>query len=276
MEQNYKQIFEEKLNKKVRSSSYLEDGFSNDSYLINDSYVIRLAKPNKDETIDYAKEKQVYDIIAPLKISESILEFDNNGTKISKFVHNTRKYVNTPTNEQILYVAKKLKKLHGSNLNVPFGYMMFNKCNIYKKNIDSSLHLSERYEKKITNEVRKIFIKAPLVLCHNDLVKGNLLFKFNDVVFIDWEYASMNNLYFDLASFISENNLSEEQEEFFLQKYFGCKYNNMKKNRVDLFIKFQDILFYYWGHYMYARRGDEIYKIIAEEKLERIKKGMVK
>ena len=272
MDQKIKDLFEKTMDKKVRSSSFLKTGYNNLNYLINDAFVIRVPRENKDPTTDFKKEEQIYKKIEPLSISEKLANFNvETGVKITKFVHNTRKYVNTPTNEQILYVAKKLKKLHNSNITVNFGYMMFNKLKVYKEGTPMHLHLEENYEKKVIKEVRRIFSKTPMTLCHNDLVKDNLLFRFNDVVFIDWEYSAMNNPYFDLASFVSENNLSEEQEVFFLTKYFGYRYNQMKKKRVDIFVKFQDILFYYWAQYLLEKRGDDIYKKIADEKFERTK-----
>lgn len=277
MEQKVKDLFEETMKKKVRSSSFLETGYNNKNYLINDAYVIRIPREFSDPTLDFKKEKKVYEKIEKLSVSEKLLDFNTEtGIKITKFVHNTRKYNNTPTNEQIIYVAKKLKKLHTAELSVPFGYMMFNKLKVYKEGVPKHLYLEGSYENKVVREVRKIFSKTPMTLCHNDLVKDNLLFKFNDVIFIDWEYAAMNNPYFDLASFISENNLSAEQEEFFLTKYFGYRYNSIKKRRVDLFMKFQDILFYYWAQYLYVRRKDEIYKIIANDKFSRTKSEQFK
>lgn len=277
MDQKIKEIFEKTMEKSARTSSYLETGFNNKNYLINDAFVIRVPRENADPTLNFVNEEKVYKAIEPLNLSEKILNFNTeNGVKISKFVHNTRKYVNTPTNEQILYVAKKLKKLHSSNVVVPFGYMMFNKLKVYKDGVSKELYLDQNYENKILKEVRKIFAKTPMTICHNDLVKDNLLFKFNDVVLIDWEYGAMNNPYFDLASFVSENNLSEEQENFFLSKYFGYKYNQIKKKRVDLFANFQDILFYYWAQYLYAKRGDEIYKKIALMKVNRIQNELAK
>ncbi|MFA6667635.1 MAG: choline/ethanolamine kinase family protein, partial [Bacilli bacterium] len=251
--------------------------YNNSNYLINDAFVIRIPRLNGDPTLDFKKEKAVYSIIEPLNLSEKILNFDeNDGIKISKFCHNTRKYVETPTDEQILYVAKKLKKLHSAKVSVPFGYMMFHKLDVYKNGVNKDLYVDKSYENRIIREVRKIFAKTPMTLCHNDLVKDNLLFKFSNVILIDWEYAGMNNPYFDLASFVSENNLNEKQEEYFLQKYFGYKYNNIKKKRVDLFISFEDILFYYWALFLEAKRHDEIYNKIAVNKLNRIKLNQTK
>lgn len=271
MKQKVKNIFLETINKDIRTCKEMTNGFCNENYAINDAFVLRLPKENSDETLNYKHEKLVYEKIEKLNISEKIVYFnEDNGVKISKFVHNAHQYKETPTNEQIGFVAKTIKKLHNSEIKVPFGYQMFYRLSVYKKELFEDEYINSKYEKSIIKEVQKIFAKDKMVLCHNDLVQNNLLFKFNSLVIIDWEYAGMNNPYFDLASFISENNLNAEQEELFLKKYFGSKYNQLKKRRVETFIKFLDILFYYWALYYYKKRGDQIYKKIANDKLNRI------
>lgn len=272
MKQKIKSIFTSATQKEIRSSQIIENGFCNENYNINDAFVLRIPKDNADETLNYKHENIVYKTIEPLKISEKVIYFDENtGIKISKFVHNARQYKTTPTNEQITYLAKTLKKLHSSKLKVPFGYQMFYRLSIYKKSLFEDEYIDTKIEKQIIKDVQKIFAKDEMVLCHNDLVQNNLLFKFNGLTLIDREYSGMNNFYFDLASFISENNLNDEQKEFFLSKYFGAKLNDLKRKKVNIFINFLDLLFYYWGLYYYRKRGDIIYKKIALEKLEHIK-----
>mgnify|MGYP001772165356 FL=1 len=272
MKQKIKSIFTSATQKEIRSSQIIENGFCNENYNINDAFVLRIPKDNADETLNYKHENIVYKTIEPLKISEKVVYFDENtGIKISKFVHNARQYKTTPTNEQITYLAKTLKKLHSSKLKVPFGYQMFYRLSIYKKSLFEDEYIDTKIEKQIIKDVQKIFAKDEMVLCHNDLVQNNLLFKFNGLTLIDREYSGMNNFYFDLASFISENNLNDEQKEFFLSKYFGAKLNDLKRKKVNIFINFLDLLFYYWGLYYYRKRGDIIYKKIALEKLEHIK-----
>lgn len=272
MKQKIKSIFTSATQKEIRSSQIIENGFCNENYNINDAFVLRIPKDNADETLNYRHENIVYKTIEPLKISEKVVYFDENtGIKISKFVHNARQYKTTPTNEQITYLAKTLKKLHSSKLKVPFGYQMFYRLSIYKKSLFEDEYIDTKIEKQIIKDVQKIFAKDEMVLCHNDLVQNNLLFKFNGLTLIDWEYSGMNNFYFDLASFISENNLNDEQKEFFLSKYFGAKLNDLKRKKVNIFINFLDLLFYYWGLYYYRKRGDIIYKKISLEKLEHIK-----
>ena len=123
-----KRLFEEITKKEVRTQIQLKEGITNENYLINDAYVLRLPKKDHDETINYKLEDEVYKKIEPLKISEKLVYFDSNkGIKVSKFVHNTRFYVSTPSDAQIRDVAKLLKKIHGSNIKVSKDYEIIKK-----------------------------------------------------------------------------------------------------------------------------------------------------
>lgn len=276
MEINVKALFNEISKKEVRSIDFLDGGITNLNYLINDSYVLRIPKPFTEKMISYKAEKNNYKVIEPLKISEKVLYLDEeNGFKLSKFIHNTHYY--GLVNEEIMnYVARMLKKLHTSQIKVNYGYQMFKRLEEYKSNVEPQYYLPKDYENKTIKDVERIFNKDDLTFCHNDLVRGNLLFRYNYCYLIDWEVASMNNPLFDLASFISENNLTEEQSIYFLKKYFGYKYSILKKKRVDAFVRFEDVLFYYRSLSYFTNRKEEIYLKIAEEKLERVKYSMSK
>ncbi len=55
--------------------------------------------------------------------------------------------------------------------------------------------------------------------CHNDLLNANFLT--NDRLYIlDWEYAGMGDIYFDLANFSDNHNLSDELDDWLLRCYF--------------------------------------------------------
>lgn len=57
------------------------------------------------------------------------------------------------------------------------------------------------------------------VLCHNDLNPKNILFS-DDIKLIDWEYAAINDRYYDLAAVSVEFKLTIQEESYLLQKYF--------------------------------------------------------
>ncbi|MDQ1533473.1 MAG: hypothetical protein QOF28_1234 [Actinomycetota bacterium] len=57
--------------------------------------------------------------------------------------------------------------------------------------------------------------------CHNDLLAANFIAASNRLVILDWEYAGMNDRYFDLGNLATNNALEEEAELMLLEHYFG-------------------------------------------------------
>ncbi len=63
-----------------------------------------------------------------------------------------------------------------------------------------------------------------LVLCHNDLLNGNFLRdEVGNLRILDWEYAGMGDLFFDLGNFAAHHELTDEEVEMFLEDYFGTR-----------------------------------------------------
>jgi aminoglycoside phosphotransferase (APT) family kinase protein len=57
--------------------------------------------------------------------------------------------------------------------------------------------------------------------CHNDLLASNFIDDGQTIRIIDWEYAGMGDLFFDLGNFAVNQALDEEQCELLLRCYFG-------------------------------------------------------
>ncbi|HEY4331150.1 MAG TPA: choline kinase family protein [Ilumatobacteraceae bacterium] len=62
---------------------------------------------------------------------------------------------------------------------------------------------------------------TPPVPCHNDLLPGNVLFSGERVWLLDYEYAGMNDVFFDLANLSVNCGLSRSADERLLMIYFG-------------------------------------------------------
>lgn len=56
--------------------------------------------------------------------------------------------------------------------------------------------------------------------CHNDLLNGNFLFT-DRLYILDWEYAGMGDIFFDLANFSNNHELSEADNQILLNCYFA-------------------------------------------------------
>jgi len=67
------------------------------------------------------------------------------------------------------------------------------------------------------------------VLCHNDLNPQNILWHDHTPTRIDWEYAGINDRYFDLACVMVEFELEALDRKIFLETYFQDKTWDTKK-----------------------------------------------
>ncbi len=56
--------------------------------------------------------------------------------------------------------------------------------------------------------------------CHNDLLNANFLTN-GQLYILDWEFAGMGDAFFDLANFSDHHNLSDDQDRWLLECYFG-------------------------------------------------------
>nr|HET6905066.1 choline kinase family protein [Ktedonobacteraceae bacterium] len=57
--------------------------------------------------------------------------------------------------------------------------------------------------------------------CHNDLLASNFLDDGQNIWLLDWEYAAMGDIFFDLGNFAVNQALSYQQCELLLAYYFG-------------------------------------------------------
>jgi thiamine kinase-like enzyme len=57
--------------------------------------------------------------------------------------------------------------------------------------------------------------------CHNDLWQSNLIDDGHAIRIIDWEYAGMGDVYFDLANFAIHNTFGDAEDQALLRTYFG-------------------------------------------------------
>jgi thiamine kinase-like enzyme len=62
------------------------------------------------------------------------------------------------------------------------------------------------------------FIPRP---CHNDLLNANFIRRGNRVFIVDYEYAGMGDLFFDLANFSVNHGFDDEADRALLETYFG-------------------------------------------------------
>ena len=200
--------------KTIEEFTLLENqGHCNLNYLLvceKRKYLIRKFKLKNDRKSEFKIQKHV----SKKNIGATPLLLDEeNALMICEFIEG--KHKKRPNKTELKKLALLIKKLHKIKVR--------NRPNYLKQNFKFK-------EKKALKAFVKLqaFKKEP-VLCHNDLHSKNILFG-KSIKLIDWEYAGVNDRYFDLASISIEFKLNKTDEQTFLRAYFQrkSKLNNQK------------------------------------------------
>ncbi len=243
----------------------LDLGLTNINYLITtnkDKYIVRIPGKNTSEFINREQEGIIQRALDNINLGIKAEFFDNiSGIKVSKYLPNLVELKNNISARSLSQIAEKLKVLHNSQLKVNQNFNAINKFHLFKNG-----HESHPSETQIINNYLKLEYEP--ILCHNDLVSGNLLFNNDELLIIDYEYAGNNHPYFDIISLFSENNIFDENlRNAFYSSYFDKTISLAQRHELWVIECFQDLLWYYWALMMYKDYPEEIYQLIADDKL---------
>lgn len=246
--------------KKAKAMSLLQGGYSNRTFLINGTDVLRV-KGGSDPFFYKAKEEGRILKALSRETAPRPLSFDENtGDMVSEYLEGSKEFLGPETDEKNLLKAEDaIRKLHETKGDfVPFD--LWGRMKKYQSLSGEAMmmdvpHLQER--------INSMFAGERMVLCHNDLVRGNVLLKKDGkVALIDFEFAGMNYPEFDLASLYSENGLPPELLKKHLEK---------TDEKTRLLIRAANRLWYYWALCRYKETGRTDFRLIAESKLAAIK-----
>lgn len=249
--------------------SDLNKGLTNKNYLLNisgEKYVIRVPFDTRERIVIRHNEKLASKEVGEFDVP--VIYYDeHSGIKITKFLDDVKDFNEYQGEDKIERCAQLLKQLHKKPLIDadfdPVGTLLRYKSNISNPVIDLS-HYDYILE-IILN------LETEITLCHNDLVAGNILYSDDKTYLIDYEYSANNDPLFDVMSFISENNIMEEDRERFYSAYFD-EINDEIRRKLYLWEAFHNILWCNWAMMMYEIRKEKIYKQIIKGKYEALKK----
>ncbi|HYY32228.1 MAG TPA: phosphotransferase [Gaiellaceae bacterium] len=77
------------------------------------------------------------------------------------------------------------------------------------------------WAKERADEIERARGRQPLRPCHNDLLNANFIDDGARIRIVDWEYAGMGDVFFDLANFSINHEFGESENDAFLRAYFG-------------------------------------------------------
>ena len=112
------------------------------------------------------------------------------------------------------------------------------------------------------------------VPCHNDMLTANFIATADGLVLVDWEYAGMNDRFFDLGNAAVNNEFGDEQGAALLEAYFGAAPEESQVASLALMRLMSDVREAMWGVVQgAASRIDFDYDAYAARHFERLRRG---
>ena len=123
-------------------------------------------------------------------------------------------------------VVAALRAFHAAT-SIPSTFSPFRVVETYRREAAArSVRIPDAYERLLTRSraIEGSFDRNPLAPrpCHNDLLNANFLWREGRVFIVDYEYAGMGDLFFDLGNFSVNHEFDDEGDEQLLRAYFGA------------------------------------------------------
>jgi thiamine kinase-like enzyme len=240
-----------------RTVTPLEGGITNRNYKVEvdgQAWVVRSPGARTDLLgIDRHLEHQAAAQAAHLGLGPEVLAFvEPEGALVTRFL-DAAPLTSADLVEHLATAAGVLRALHeGPALDGAFDwYEVPQACAATAVAQGATVPAAYAQALARAEQVRAAFAASPEppVPCHNDLLPGNFLRGRADRLWlIDWEYAGMNDRFFDLGNFAVNNELDGDQQEALLDAYFGPgKVGDHHRARLRLMIVMSDLREAMWG-----------------------------
>ncbi len=210
--------------------STLGGGITNSNYRVDtggESFVMRIAGADT-ELLGITRDHEYAANLAAGKLGiapEVIYMIQPEGYLVTRFI-TARPFppeeITQP--ENIRRVMEVVREIH-SMPEIPGAFSVF-------RTVEDYAEIARRYEVGFPEKFDWLMERAheaeaalksdteALRPCHNDLLNANFLID-DRIYVLDWEYAGMGDIFFDLANFSDHHELSNEQDRWLLECYFG-------------------------------------------------------
>jgi thiamine kinase-like enzyme len=207
----------------------LGGGITNHNFKItfdDGAYVLRVSgKDTELLGIDRRVEHEASLAAAAVGVGPEVVAFvEPEGYLVTRFLEGTvveAEAIREP--EPLRRVAQSLRAVHGGPP-IPARFDPFRVVEAYAAT--AAMHgviVPAAYERSHETAalVERARGPAPERPCHNDLLTANFIDDGTRIRIVDWEYAGMGDVFFDLANFSVNNELSEDETAALLRAYFG-------------------------------------------------------
>ena len=207
----------------------LGGGITNHNFkvdLAEGSYVLRIA--GRDTSllgIDRSVEHEASLAAAAVGVGPEVVAFvEPEGYLVTRFIEGSIVPVDSMREaESIRRVAQALRAVHrGPSL--PARFISFRVVEDYRTTAFShgaEVPPSFAWARQVARRVERARGAFPERPCHNDLLNANFIDDGERIRIVDWEYAGMGDVFFDLANFSVNHGFGREERQGLLAAYFG-------------------------------------------------------
>ena len=198
----------------IKSVQKLTGGNTNTAFsfeVLGVRYVYRQPEALTETFIDRRAEQFACEQAAKLGIGEEILYMDADGIKLSKFIDQIKEFDFLCTSD-IKAGAALLRKLHAACLDAPFVFDHLQQIENMKACMDetaqndwAALPNVEAVETMV--QQLDVYVKNdnwPRCLVHGDPKGPNILVSADQYTLIDWEYAGVKDIGYDISHYAAE------------------------------------------------------------------------
>lgn len=220
----------------------LTGGITNKNYKINadgESFVLRMGgNETKYLGIDRAVEYECSRLASQIGVAPDPVAFlAPEGFILARFISGKGMSAEEiGTEENIGRVLESMKAYHALE-KFPGYSSPFRVAEEYRKTAESfNVKLPEKmdwYLEKSSEIEKAMYAREPLTLrpCHNDLLNGNFIDDGTRIRILDWEYAGMGDIFFDLGNFAVQHEFTVEQDDILLYEYFGTPTDSQRAHQ---------------------------------------------
>jgi len=225
---------------------YFEGFMSNNSYLASDDgnnkYVVKIGGNREHYGVVMLHEVEASKAGYRAGISPKVIYTDDS-ILIFQYIDANELTIEgireKETLKRIVSLIKIVQKevvnyLESTNLSIGLFQMIRNKITILKERnspyadkLNAFIEDCEIFERKYESQ--------EIVFAHNDFYFKNILDDGKKLWLVDWEFSGFNHFLLDLANLSRQNELSEEEDDFILEEYFGGTVTDLSK------YKFQEL-----------------------------------
>lgn len=233
-------------------------------------YTYRIIGKGGNLYVDRKVELDNLKRIITLDINNETVYFDiESGEKAARYVPGTV-LTQLDFRPHLKQVSDTLKKLHYSDIEPHSDYGLVDRLSLYESYTEQVsplyLELKKAWVARYVNE----HADQPKVFCHNDAQRSNMvLTEAGKLYLLDWEYAGLNEFYYDIASF---GNVNFNDALELLDVYLGRKATQKEQDNVRFYRMFQVLQWHQVATYKDMIGLSAIvqfdFKVIAEKYLQ--------